>query len=124
MSYIVERIDMNEALKDISAYEYALIYGMSRIVFCKIEELSQINWDECLEARLFDNTKELHIYEQDNRRCAVKITGMIDENCLMKKYVLQDYYFGKGKYLCVCGHLGYDEDGQAFVALTRLTGIA
>lgn len=35
MSYIVERIDMNEALKDISAYEYALIYGMSRIVFCK-----------------------------------------------------------------------------------------
>lgn len=123
MSYTVERMDMESALKEIFAYEYALIYGMSRIVLCKAEELEQVNWDECFETRFFDNTKELHLYEQDGRMCAVKVVGTMDENCLTKKYVLQDNYSALGKYLCVCEHLGYDEDGQAFVVLTRLTGI-
>jgi len=56
--------------------------------------------------------------------CAVKVVGTMDENCLMKKYVLQDKYSVLGKYLCVCEHLDYDEDGQAFVVFTRLTGVA
>ncbi len=124
MSYTVERMDMESALKEIFVYEYALVYGMSRIVFCKTGELGQVNWDECLEARFFDNTKEMHLYEQDGRMCAVKVVGTMDENCLMKKYVLQDKYSVLGKYLCVCEHLDYDEDGQAFVVFTRLTGVA
>lgn len=124
MSYTVEKISMEQALEDITAYRYALIYEMSEILFCETESLGPVKWDECLEARFFDEDRELHIYEEDGRLCAVRVYATLDDDCLMKKYTLQEKYFGAGKYLCVCEHLEYDEDGQAMVALTRLAGIA
>ena len=124
MSYTVERVDVDEALRKISEYQYALVYQMSELLFCSTEKLSRINLDECLEARFFDADKELHMYEEDGSWCAVKAYGTEDDDCLTKRYKLQDEYFGKGRYLCVCEHLTYDEDGQAAVARTRLTGIA
>lgn len=124
MSYTVERIDLQEALADLTAYQYALVYGMSGIFFGRTADCGEPDWEECLEARFFDENKELHLFEEDGRLCAVKVTGTMDEDCLVKKYVLQERYFGRGSCLCVCEHLCYDEDGQASVALTRLTGIA
>ena len=123
MSYIVERMDADKALEEIEAYQYALVYMISGITLCRTAEFDNVDWDECLEARFFDADKELHIYEENEILCAVKTVGTADSDCLMKKYELQDHYFGQKKYLCVCEHLGYDEDGQAFVILTRLTGI-
>ena len=110
-------------MENIVAYQYALVYQMSEILFCKIEKLSEIDLRECLEARFFDVDKEIHIYEEDGNWCAVKICGTEDDDCLIKRYELQERYFGAGKYLCVCEHLTYDVDGQATVALTRLTGV-
>lgn len=124
MSYTVERIDLQEVLADLTAYQYALVYGMSGIFFGRTADCGEPDWEECLEARFFDENKELHLFEEDGRLCAVKVTGTMDEDCLVKKYVLQERYFGRGSCLCVCEHLCYDEDGQASVALTRLTGIA
>lgn len=124
MSYTAEKVDADKALESIAEYQYALVYGMSGITLCRTADFRETKWEECLEARFFDENKELHIYEEDGRRCAVKVAGMMDDDCLLKKYVLQERYFGQGKYLCVCEHLEYDEDGQAAVALTRLTGIA
>lgn len=124
MSYTVERIDAVKALKSIAEYQYALVYKMSGIIFCRTADFDLTDWDECLEARFFDENKELHIYEEDGGQFAVKVTGTMDSDCLMKQYELQAYYFGENKRLCVCEHLDYDEDGQASVVLTRLTGIA
>jgi len=123
MGYTVEKMDTDKALGTIAEYQYALVYGISAVTFRRTEEITEPDWDECLEARFFDENKELHIYEEDGRMCAVKITGTMDSDCLVKKYALQDRYFGQNKYLCVCEHLAYDEDGQASIALTRLTGI-
>ena len=124
MSYTVERMDAENAMTDIMQYRYALLYMMSEIIFCNVEDIGEIDWDECLEARFFDETKELHIYEEDGRQCAVKVTAAVDDDCLIKKYELQERYYHLGRALCVCEHLQYDEDGQASVALTRLAGIA
>lgn len=124
MSYRVEKADAVRALECIGEYEYVLAYMISRIVLCRAENFDGTDWDECFEARFFDENKELHIYEQDGKKCAVKVSGTADGDCLVKKYALLDQYFGEKKYLCVCEHLGYDEDGQASVLLTRLTGIA
>lgn len=124
MSYTVERMDAEKVLESIAEYQYALVYKMSRIIFCKTADFDQADWDECLEARFFDENRELHIYEEDGGRLAVKVTGTTDSDCLMKKYELQPCYFGENRYLCVCEHIDYDEDGQASVVLTRLTGIA
>lgn len=124
MSYTAERIDVKKAMEETAEYQYALVYGMSGIFFGRTADCGEIDWTECLEARFFDETKELHFYEEDGRQYAVKVQGTMDEDSLMKKYELQDCHFGPGKYLCVCEHLTYDEDGQASVALTRLTGVA
>ena len=125
MSYTVEQVDARKALESIAEYQYALVYMMSGITFCKTTDLGGTDWDECLEARFFDENKELHLYDEDGGQIAVKVTGTMDNDCLMKKYELQKrYYIEKNKYLCVCEHLGYDDDGQASVVLTRLTGIA
>lgn len=123
MSYTVEKIHADNVLEMLTEYQYALIYGISGIVFRKAADCNGVCWDECFEARFFDEDKELHIYEEDGEKRAVKVTGTVDEDCLLKKYELQDHYFGPGKYLCVCEHLEYDEDGQAMVVLTRLAGI-
>ena len=124
MSYTVERIDVKKAMEETAEYQYALVYGMSGIFFGRTDDCRKLDWTECLEARFFDETKELHFYEEDGRQCAVKVQGTMDDDSLMKKYELQERYFGPGKYLCVCEHLTYDKDGQATVALTRLTGVA
>lgn len=124
MSYTAKRIDVDEALRHISEYQYALVYQISEIRFESTEKISHIDLDECLEARFFDADKELHIYEEDGNWCAVKVCGTEDDDCLIKRYELQERYFAVGKYLRVCEHLTYDEHGQAEVALTRLTGIA
>lgn len=127
MSYTIEKIEADKALEDFADYQYALIYMMSEIIFCKTADLDAPDWGECLEARFFDENKELHIYEEDGKLRAVKIDGSVDSDCLTKKYKIRSCYFGQTekerKYLCVCEHLDYDEDGQAFVILTRLTGI-
>lgn len=123
MSYTLERVDTDKALKDIAGYRYALLYMISEIIFRRTVDIGEVNWDECLEARFFDENKELHIYEEDGSQCAVKIEGTLDGDCLIKKYELQERYSNLGKSLCVCEHLEYDKDGQASVALTRLIGI-
>ncbi|MCM1540822.1 MAG: hypothetical protein NC121_06115 [Blautia sp.] len=124
MSYTAERMDAGKALEHIGEYPYALVYGMSGITFCRTADLKEPDWDECLEARFFGEDKEMHLYGEEGEWRAVRVTGTMDEDCLVRKYALQDRYFGPGKYLCVCEHLEYDEDGQASVALTRLMGIA
>lgn len=123
MSYTVEKIDADNVLEQLAEYRYALVYRISGITLCRVSDFDNADWDECFEARFFDEEKELHIYKDDGVLHAVKCAGTVDDDCLVKKYRLQDRYFGQNKYLCVCEHLDYDEDGQAAVALTRLTGI-
>ena len=118
MSYTVEKIDADKAQERLSDYKYALLYMMSELQLGRTTELQVPDWGECLEARFFDEEKELHIYEEDGDLLAVEVKGPLDDDCIVKKYRLKD-----GRVLCVCEHLKYDEDGQAQAALTRLTGI-
>lgn len=123
MSYMVEKVGIDKVLECISQYRYALVYMTDGIVFKDTAEMKNIEWDECLEARFFDADRELHVYEEDGGLCAVETRKTSDDDCLVKKYELQKHYFGGNKCLCVCEHLDYDKDGQAFVAVTRLAGI-
>lgn len=123
MSYTIQKVEMDQALAGISQYRYALVYRTDGIILGNTAEIGDIEWGECLEARFFDESRELHVYEEDGALCAVEVEKISDDDCLMKKYELRKHYFGENKCLCVCEHFDYDEDGQAFVALTRLTGI-
>jgi hypothetical protein len=119
----------NNIFKDYSD-GYALIFRFSEKIFKPVADvLNSINdkfWDEVLEARIFTSEKELHIFETDGRLKAVEIKdgnntkGCIsNENQAIKRYEIND----GNKCLVVKEYLGYDDDGQMFVSLTRLCGV-
>ena len=117
-------IELEEAYGMIPDYKYALVYMMSHVHFCKIENLPPIDWSECLEARFFSKEGEVHIYEEDGALKAVKIIADEQVERIVKKYEInQGRFKGIGKYLCVEEYLDYDEDGQAVVVLTRLRDV-
>ena len=105
MNYQVQTVETDKIWEHASEYTYALVYMISELILCRTQELPNLDWTECMEARFFDEDKELHIYEEDGKLQAVKVTE------------------GAGKLLCVREYYAYDEDGQAYVSLTRLAGI-
>lgn len=123
MNFKVREIKSEHIFGSIGDYEYALVYLINEILLRKVSELPEVDWDECMEARFFDKEKELHIYEEDGELQAVEITEEREPNLLVKKYQLANRFRKAGDLLCVHEYLGYDEDGQAVVELTRLAGI-
>ena len=123
MSYSVNKIDIQDAYNKVEEYEYALLYMMSEMILSKVEALDKIDWEQCLEARFFSEDKELHIYEDDGEYMAVEIQEEKEADTLIKKYELANRFKGIGKSVCVSEYISYDEDGQAYVSLTRLSGI-
>ncbi len=123
MSYRIQKIEPEDMFERIADHTYALVYMISEILLCRTSELPEIDWEECIEARFFDNDKELHIFEKDGRMQAVEITEEDGSDCLVRKYQLAKRFTDAGDLLCVHEYLDYDEDGQAVVGLTRLAGI-
>ncbi len=115
---------INSACSDWKQYKYVLLYNMSSLVLDKAENVDKIDWEECLEAYFFDETKMLHVFEYDGQLKAVEVEDENPEHISLKKYVLQPKFGKLGKYLMVKEYLTYDEDGQVVVSLTRLSGIA
>ncbi len=100
----------------------ALIYSMSETIL-KDSSPEDINWDECLEARFFNENEEYHFIKDGEEWNVVHITENNDDSeleCIDRMYILSGY--GKGS-LFVREYLEADEDGQVCVKLTRLTGI-
>lgn len=123
MNFNVRKIEPDHIFENIGDYEHALVYLIDEILLCKVSELPEVDWDECMEARFFDKEKELHIYEEDGKMQAVEVTEMSGQNCLVKRYQLANRFKKAGNLLRVHEYLGYDDDGQAVVELTRLAGI-
>lgn len=126
MAYNVKRVtNVSEVLntENRKNYKYALVYQLSEVKLCKTELLQDADLFNCVEARLFSEEKELHLFETDNGMCAIEVTddGMID--CIVKKYEVAPRFLETGKKLVVKEYLDYDEDGQAVVGLTRLAGL-
>lgn len=121
MAYTTKRMSFEEAKKHIQDYEYALLYEISNICLTKVENLAEIDWEECTEARFFDESGELHLFEMDGSMAAVEVkdSGKAEDE-VVKKYDLAKKFQEQGTNVYVKEYLGYDADGQAEVVLTRL----
>lgn len=117
--------DITAALSDFKKYEYALLYNMSSLILDKTESMDLTNIDECLEAYFFSSDKMLHIFEYNGELKAVEIVDEDDnaKDTIIKKYTLNTRFNKIGRVVVVQEYLNFDEDGQAFVELTRLKGI-
>ena len=123
MAYKLAEIEVSKALESRMSYEYALVYMLSEVILCKTEQLKELDFAECTEARFFSKDKELHLFETEEGMQAVEVSDEGTDDCMIKKYELAPKFSTAGKILVVKEYLDYDEDGQAMVGLTRLVGL-
>ena len=82
-----------------------------------------LHWEECTEARFFSEDKELHFFDVDGKKQAVAVSDEDGKDELVKEYEIAGKFGSIGSSVFVKEYIGYDEDGQANVVLTRLQGI-
>ena len=127
MGYRTENLDWEAARAECMSYENALVYMISRMLCGKTEQVAdKINWEECTEARFFSEQGELHFFDYEGERKAVRVTEDEKEaDCIDKAYGLTGKLKGAaiGQEVVVREYIEYDEDGQAVVGLTRLLTI-
>lgn len=112
---------LEDAKRIIFNYKYALIYYISDINLLKSDSISEIYWDQLVEAYFFDENGQIHFYSDgDELRAAV----FNESGDYIEKMVpLQKKYGELGKYLIVREYLKQDEDGQTYLANKVLSGI-
>ena len=110
-------------------YKYALIYLMSE-VYLGENNRNDLPVDEILEARFFDESGELHIYNEEDCWYRSEIRDDEEENTEIHKeiYPVSGEIFHEKEEngpikLEVWKYLNYDEDGQIYVERTRCAGI-
>lgn len=123
MGYKILEIEPEKAYESIKNYKYALVYMISQLKLSKTEDLGEIDWEECLEARFFSEDKELHIFDVEGEKKAVEVCDEGQEDVVEKRYQLDNQFKNLGTVVVVQEYLSYDEDGQIKVELTRLKGI-
>ncbi len=123
MGYNIRLIGLAEAQEQSSSYSYALLYMISGVKLCKAKELGQIEWEECQEARFFSEDRELHIFEGEDGMEDVEVSDADGNGVVIKEFLLDNRFSSVGRSVLVQEYLDYDEDGQAYVANTRLKGI-
>lgn len=123
-----EAIEAKETEKEYT-YKYALIYLMSE-VYLGENNRSDLPFDEILEARFFDESGELHIYNEEDCWYRSEIRDDGEENTEIYKeiYPVSGEIFHEQEEngpirLEVWKYLNYDEDGQIYVERTSCAGI-
>ena len=120
----MNRIDMEKAKSMIVNYEYAYLQLISEHILERVDNITSIDWDELMEGYFFSEKGQIHIYREDDELVAVEINDDIaDANILNRKYYIAGKYESMGKYVLIREYLLMDEDGQTYVAATRLVDI-
>lgn len=120
----MKRINIEEAKKLIFDYKYAYLQMMSEHILDEVSKLASIAWDELLEGYVFDDEKQLHIYREDDELVAVIIDDDMGEaHYIDREYELSKKYDALGKNVIIREYLLADDDGQSYVAATRLVSI-
>ncbi len=122
-----QALDKNQLLAN--GYQYIWMQEISDVQLTQLEKV-ELNEDELLEARIFNNTSEIHIFEYDGLLKAVLTeTHPTDQNVKNDHldFTLTHYRertqllrVKYGKKLTLRDFIGYDDDGLAYVTHTVL----
>ena len=113
-----EQLSVREALSAGGALPFALIRSLSQVTLGRTP--ARVEEEELLEARFFSETQEIRIFQGADGLRAVRLTGEASDRVLEQTCALENDRFGGT--LTIARVLEWDEDGQAYVAATRLTG--
>jgi hypothetical protein len=119
-------------------YEFVLAHFYSEVLIGKTIELIDMinkNWEELMEIRFFSPAGEVHLWKEGEVFCGIECKdekinlpvqyfnkGKLFDEIIMDSPVASSYH-KFGKELEVKQYLDYDEDGQAYIVLTRLNDL-
>lgn len=120
----LKKVTFEEAKNKIQDYDYALIYEISEMLFDKVGAISEIYWDEVQEAYFFNEKSQMHIYLSDDVLEAI-VYNETDEDVTFvdRRYELAGKFSTIGREVKERNYLEFDDDGQAFVAYSRLVSV-
>ena len=100
-------------------YAYIWIQAMDHVDLSPLEG-SDLCWERLLEARIFSEDKELHLFWMEDTWHAVETIKESDDDCFQEAQFLR----GK-KYdtITLCHYIDYDEDGQAYITRSVIAGV-
>lgn len=101
-----------------AGYQYAWIQSENSVMIGTLDDV-KIDHDLLLEARIFSNEKEIHVFTYDDELRAVLTEHEKDDHVIERKQLLRRRF---GKTVTVRHYVGYEEDGQAFIQKTVLCG--
>lgn len=107
----------------LQGYAYGLFYFLSEVKLIDLRDGNVPALEQLMEARLFSGEKELHIFQNENGWMAVSVEETGESEYLDGFHPLSKKFQTVGKQLGVRKYISYDDDGQAYVALTRLCGV-
>lgn len=97
-------------------YRYAFIQRIGSVYIGPIEKCGELDPDEILEARFFEEGKELHVFSYEGTLLAVVREPERGDEYIEEKQILRGKY---GKFLTLRSYLVFDEnDNQARIGHT------
>lgn len=116
-------INLDEALKREywvdNAYTYIWKQGYDKVELLPIERADDLVLENLLEARIFSERKELHLFHYEDGIRAVETEIEPSDEYREEKQLLIPRY---GKNVTLRNYIAYEEDGQAYIARTVLCG--
>ena len=111
--------EVEAAKTDAEKFEFVYIRELSRLELGRRADLKPVNWNEVIEVRFFDDKGELRFFDNGDGLKAAEIIIDPDDDCKDTDYELEhDGEFGGGITVREC--FDYDDDGQLYVAASRL----
>ena len=115
------RIDIDVAKNEYKKYSFALLYLFSEVILSEVEELKDIEWSECIEAKFFNEDEELRLWRESGELVAVRYSGQGDH--IDVDYPLDSRFSDKWNEIHIRQYLDYDDDGQAYITGTRIISL-
>lgn len=122
MSVNFENIDKSTAKERIKDLRFAVVQSLSEYKMGMARDLIDFDEKECVEARFFSEEEEVRFFRKGDSLESVRST---DDGscCLDEELVIADRFKAVGNEAVVRNYLEEDEDGQVYVAATRLCDI-
>ena len=115
---IREKLEVKEALERGRSFPWAMLRGFSRVTLGNTPP--QTDAEELLEACFFSPEAEIRLWREDGTLRAAFLAEEAGDRVLEERRSIENPAFGRA--LWVRRIIDFDEDGQAYVAGTRLCG--
>ena len=113
-----EKLELRAGLEVGGQLPYAYIRTLSAVTLGENPGVPELA--ELLEARFFDGEQEIRVFSRNGNWECVRLAAEPGDELLEKSYKIGNSRFGEK--LTVVDQLEADEDGQTYVAATRLAG--